>query len=328
MKNLKEYILTENNFFKNLGIGTRPQLEKWLKDNKIMDYEINDDTLEANLKVQSDVYLTEPLPEYVRLTNINKLIITSDDATEIFKSLPQGLTSHTIVVKDSVIKNFENLQNKCLYLIVDNCDIKSLKGLPTCKSICLGNNKQHFSKKEIKKYTKTKDVSNMGAYNEYGYNWGSLKIGENDKQYLEEFKKDLQDIKKIVPEIKGVIVKPFGGNIYIRLDYTKSDESEIKDQHSGIFLEFTYNFKSSSLELNSTGHLNLTEKDKEGKYKYYALKSFLAPLIDNGGKKFRKTSLDDFTYSEFIKKTKDFIVNATNAALEDQGGTIGRKRTY
>ena len=145
---------------------------------------------------------------------------------------------------------------------------------------------------------------------------------------MEEFKKDLQDIKKIVPEIKGIFVKPFGGNIYIRLDYTKSDETEIRDQHSGIFLEFAYNFESSSLELNSNGHLNLTEKDKGGKYKYYALKLFLAPLIDNGGKRFRKTGLDDLTYSEFIKKTKDFIVNVTNAALEDQGGTIGRKRTY
>ena len=324
MKNLKEYILNENNFFKNLGIGMRPQLEKWLKDNKIGDYEINDDTLEVNLKVKSDVYLTEPLPEYVRLTNINKLTITSEDATEIFKSLPECLKSYTLIVNDSVIENFENLQNKCLYLIVNNCEIKSLKGLPTCKSICLGNNKQHFSIKEIKKYTKTKDVSNMGAYNEYAYNWDSLKIGENDKQYLEEFKKDLQDIKKIVPEIKGVFVKPFGGNVYIRLDYTNPDGTEIRDQLSGIYLEFVYNFESSSLELNSTGHMNLTQKDKEGKYKYYTLKSFLAPLIDNGGKKFRKTSLDDLTYSEFIKKTKDFIVNVTNAAVEDQGGELKR----
>lgn len=31
MKELKEYILTENNFFKNLGIGTRPQLEKMVE---------------------------------------------------------------------------------------------------------------------------------------------------------------------------------------------------------------------------------------------------------------------------------------------------------
>jgi hypothetical protein len=31
MKNLKEYILTENNFFKNLGIGIKVQIEKWLQ---------------------------------------------------------------------------------------------------------------------------------------------------------------------------------------------------------------------------------------------------------------------------------------------------------
>lgn len=34
MKNLKDYILNENNFFKNLGIGRKVQTEKWLQEHK------------------------------------------------------------------------------------------------------------------------------------------------------------------------------------------------------------------------------------------------------------------------------------------------------
>ena len=43
MKNLKEYILIENNFFKNLGIGEKVQIEKWLKEHNVKNFTINDD---------------------------------------------------------------------------------------------------------------------------------------------------------------------------------------------------------------------------------------------------------------------------------------------
>ena len=35
MKQLKDYILTENNFFKNLGVGQVALIKKWLDDHNI-----------------------------------------------------------------------------------------------------------------------------------------------------------------------------------------------------------------------------------------------------------------------------------------------------
>jgi hypothetical protein len=43
MKQLKEYILTENNFFKNLGIGQVTRIKKWLDNHDVKNYEINED---------------------------------------------------------------------------------------------------------------------------------------------------------------------------------------------------------------------------------------------------------------------------------------------
>lgn len=67
MKNLKDYILNENNFFKNLGIGIKVQIEKWLNEYHIRNYTINDD---LTIDVKGDVFLSsykeEQLPEYIQ----------------------------------------------------------------------------------------------------------------------------------------------------------------------------------------------------------------------------------------------------------------------
>lgn len=72
MKNLKEYIVTENNFFKNLGIGMRPDVEKWVKERHIKNYTINDD---LTIDVKGDIYLLgykeEQLPEYIQFGRVD-----------------------------------------------------------------------------------------------------------------------------------------------------------------------------------------------------------------------------------------------------------------
>jgi hypothetical protein len=43
MKELREYIITENNFFKNLGVGHIKLIKDWLEENEILEYTINPD---------------------------------------------------------------------------------------------------------------------------------------------------------------------------------------------------------------------------------------------------------------------------------------------
>jgi hypothetical protein len=71
MKQLKEYIITENNFFKNLGIGMVARIEKWLNENYIKNYTINDDlTIDVKGDVDLHRYGERELPEYIQFGKI------------------------------------------------------------------------------------------------------------------------------------------------------------------------------------------------------------------------------------------------------------------
>jgi hypothetical protein len=73
MKTLKDYIVNENNFFKNLGIGMRSQIEKWLDEHKIKNYTINDDlTIDVDGYVDLRKYEEKHLPDYIQFRKVTK----------------------------------------------------------------------------------------------------------------------------------------------------------------------------------------------------------------------------------------------------------------
>ena len=104
-------------------------------------------------------------------------------------------------------------------------------------------------------------------------------------------------------------------------------ESEIPNQisHNGIFCYFTWYLADNSLENTINGHLELTDADKQGKYKYYALKSLIDPYLAEGGKKFRKCRMNEFSAKDLDNKISDWICAVIDAALKDQGGVLKRK---
>jgi hypothetical protein len=89
MKTLKEYIVNENNFFKNLGIGIRPQIEKWLKENDIKNYTINDD---LTINVKGDVnllfYRNNEFPEYIQFGEVTGDFIVSGSSLVSLRGCP------------------------------------------------------------------------------------------------------------------------------------------------------------------------------------------------------------------------------------------------
>ena len=71
MKQLKDYIVNENNFFKNLGIGKEALIKKWLDEHKITNYKINDDfTIDVNRNVYLIEYREEYLPDYIQFGTV------------------------------------------------------------------------------------------------------------------------------------------------------------------------------------------------------------------------------------------------------------------
>lgn len=117
MKNLKEYILNENNFFKNLGIGYEVQIRKWCDEHNLNYYDIRfdekNDRPVIHIKGKRNVYLyikEEFVPDYIKFDNINGSFDISRSNVKTLKGW----------CPDVVKGNF-----KCEF-----CDITSLDGCP------------------------------------------------------------------------------------------------------------------------------------------------------------------------------------------------------
>lgn len=268
--------------------------------------------------------LKEPIQDFIKIEKCGAIKIRSGHH---FKNLPEY--TRYMFIEDCLIDDFTFLEGKKVErLYINNCDIKSLKGLPNCDRLYIGNNKQVFSKKELKKYTSTKPnyIFTLGEMSDF--NPDMVTLGDNDVKYLtNEFSDALKQYQKYVPEIKSVHLSARKDSFifYIRLDFLLPQDYPNGISDNSIYIDFRYNLDECSLENYGCGHLNLTDEDKKGKYKYYALKGFTAPYYDKGGKKFRKVRLDKFDLNTFIDKTSDWVKDVVDAALEDQGGELKRK---
>lgn len=268
--------------------------------------------------------LNETIPYFIKIEKCGVIKIRN---ANFFENLPDD--TRYMFLEDCLIEDFTFLEGKKIgRLYINNCDIKSLKGLPDCDKLFIGNNKQVFSKKELKKYTSTKpnNIYTLGELYDFNNDW--VMLGDNDIKYInEEFSDALKQYQKYVPEIKSINIskRKQAMAVYIRLDFLLPQDHPNGISDNSIYIDFRYNLDECSLEYNRCSHLNLTDEDKKGKYKYYALKGFTAPYYDKGGKKFRKVRLDKFDLKTFIDKTKDWVKDVVDAALEDQGGELKRK---
>lgn len=328
MISLKDKILNESilGSTKSGKEGLRSMVEDWINDNKLKDTFINPDcsvTIGGNSNRRNVV--KGDIPDYIILNSVQNLTIT--ECTSL-KNFPK--TSVVLTITDSTFDDFTELDiDYCKSLRVFNCDFKSLKGIPKdCKYLYIGNNTKHFIKKDIKKLVNTKPqhIHTLGYYNII---YCSLLLGQNDVDYCNKEIEILnKKYKQAIPELDHIV---FNGNnensssIYIKLDFLPRSEHFNGISDNSIYLSFKYDIEESTIEFYQSGHLELTPKDKEGKYKYYALKGFTAPYYDAGGKKFRKTRIDNFDADSVFNKTIDWIKDVVDAALKDQGGVLKRK---
>jgi hypothetical protein len=88
MKNLKDYILNENNFFKNLGVGQESLIRKWLDKYNIKDYTINDDFTIDVKYLDLSCYKEESLPEYIQFGKVIMCDVSNSNLKTL-KGLPQ-----------------------------------------------------------------------------------------------------------------------------------------------------------------------------------------------------------------------------------------------
>lgn len=317
-KIIKEGILSMTNS------GAQGMIDEFIKSFSIQKYKVNTD---YSIDIEDrKLELRKPIPKYITINKANEVYVYDVDA---LANLPKKI--YILKISDITIKDFSDINSQQIdYLVVSNCTIHSLKGLPTCEKISLGNNKNHFSRKQAKKFTSTKPnaIGTVGVLSFDDSFYGSYELGENDMDYL---KKELSVLKekyeKLLPEMKSFNVEYKKGRsfVWFNLDFLLSAYHLNGYSRNSIYLTFEYQLNGQKVELRSTGHLELTPQDKEGKYKYYALKGLEDPYLDAGGKKFRAVNLDDFNADLIYEKTHQWIRDVIDAALKDQGGTLKRK---
>ena len=162
--------------------------------------------------------LKESIPDFIKIEKCGAIKI---QCGHHFKNLPEY--TRYMFIEDCLIDDFTFLEGKKVErLYINNCDIKSLKGLPNCDRLYIGNNKQVVSKKELKKYTSTKPnyIFTLGEMSDFNIDW--VMLGENDIKYItEEFSDVLKQYQKYVPEIKSIHVSKRKGAmaVYLRLDF-------------------------------------------------------------------------------------------------------------
>ena len=320
MKTLKESILSST------GTGTA-MTEKFLNDHlKPSQWEKKDDGTYFVTELSfSQAEVSFPVN---KIDEIGILIVS--DAQKIdFTNFPKV---RSLGIHNSTIDSFDGLKS-VQYMNISNCDIKNIDALKNIhmKYLSIGNNKQHYSVKEIMKLTglKPDQFNTIGTFNGKRYKIKQgLIIGDNDNQRVKEIVSEYAKIlKKKCPSVQYIKVnsQSFNDRVNIYISFIIENEIPNRIQENGIYMYFTWYLADNSLENTQNGHLELTNADKQGKYKYYALKSLIDPYLDEGGKKFRKCRMNEFSAKDLDNKISEWICAVIDAALKDQGGVLKRR---
>ena len=321
MKTLKESILSST------GTGIA-MTEKFLNDHlKPSQWEKKDDG--TYFVTEFSISQDEVSFPVNKIDEIGILIVS--DAKKIdFTNFPKV---RSLGIHNSTIDSFDGLKS-VQYMNISNCDIKNIDALKNIhmKYLSIGNNKQHYSVKEIMKLTglKPDQFNTIGTCEGVRYYdpKNELVIGNNDIERVREIVAEYEKIlKKKCPSVKYIKMNSDESYDRVIMYISFITESEIPNQisHNGIFCYFTWYLADNSLENTINGHLELTDADKQGKYKYYALKSLLDPYLAEGGKKFRKCRMNEFSAKDLDNKMTEWICAVIDAALKDQGGVLKRK---
>ena len=321
LKSLKESILSST------GTGIA-MTEKFLNDHlKPSQWEKKDDGTYFVTELSfSQAEVSFPVN---KIDEIGILIVS--DAKKIdFTNFPKV---RSLGIHNSTIDSFDCLKS-VQYMNISNCDIKNIDALKNIhmKYLSIGNNKQHYSVKEIMKLTglKPDQFNTIGTSGSSPYfkNRQGLVLGDNDNQRVKEIVSEYAKIlKKKCPSVQYIKVnsQSFNDRVNIYISFIIENEIPNRIQENGIYMYFTWYLADNSLENTINGHLELTDADKQGKYKYYALKSLLDPYLDEGGKKFRKCRMNEFSAKDLDNKISDWICAVIDAALKDQGGVLKRR---
>lgn len=131
MDPLKDYIVNENNFFKNLGVGQEAQIKKWLDSHGMNNYKINSD-MTIDIK---DVYFNNPnevdvIPDYIQFRKITRHCDLSFTRIKKISGMPEYCGKFWCT-NCNELTSLEGCPKRVGDFECQNCKfLKSLKGCP------------------------------------------------------------------------------------------------------------------------------------------------------------------------------------------------------
>ena len=160
---LREYIINEDNFFRNLGIGQESQIEKWLKKYGVDNYKLVKDNKTGGYTIdvidqdnEADVVLrnVNEIPDYIQFGNIQGSFELDNCGVKSLKGCPISVYDYFKVIDCPKITSLEGCpENVTNIQIVGNANLKSLKGCPkNAEWIQCWDNGKEFTKNDFKKY--------------------------------------------------------------------------------------------------------------------------------------------------------------------------------
>lgn len=136
MKNLKEYIVNENNFFKNLGIGQESLIKDWLEKHCAIrnggKYTINPDmTIDVDGLVVITYYPEKEFPDYIQFGEIKYgFSVLNSDKLETLRGCPRKCRNFSCD-NCKKLKSLEYSPIECESFSCSHChSLESLKGCP------------------------------------------------------------------------------------------------------------------------------------------------------------------------------------------------------
>lgn len=145
--------------------------------------------------------------------------------------------------------------------------------------------------------------------------------------YNEVFAKVAKEIKKIASDnkfVKQVMVEEKPSSLcpymqFVRLDALNKEDWPHNIDMNSVYITFVVNHKENKVEVHTCGHVDISKEDKQTeRYRYLVMKSIQQVLVDNGGKKFRKSKFK--TEKDLCKKMLDYFDNVMVEVEKYTGG--------
>ena len=161
MKLVREHLSFErtDNPLRNMGIGRRVKIEKWLDEMGVKNYTINDDfTIDIKENVDLSNKYLRSFPPFIKFRNVGGSFFCDSNQLTSLEGCPQSVGGYFSCESNQLTSLEGCPQSVGRDFSCHNNQLTSLEGCPQSvgRDFFCSNNKKKFTEKEVKKFCNVK----------------------------------------------------------------------------------------------------------------------------------------------------------------------------